>query len=97
MAPHKNNKDYENSNQHYQICSNLYSNNRLYITLMLIVEKIILVKGDSKEAITRMPVEVEGLTAEEFKANVKQLFRCDRVLLTYTVKEEENENENQEK
>lgn len=75
----------------------MYSNNRLYITLMLIVEKIILVKGDSKEAIARTPVEVEGLTAEEFKANVKQLFRCDRVLLTYTVKEEENEDENQEK
>lgn len=75
----------------------MHSNNRLYITLMLIVEKIILVKGDSKEAITRTPVAVEGLTAEEFKANVKQLFRCDRVLLTYTVKEEENENENQEK
>lgn len=75
----------------------MHSNNRLYITLMLIVEKVILVKGDSKEAITRTPVAVEGLTAEEFKANVKQLFRCDRVLLTYTVKEEENENENQEK
>lgn len=75
----------------------MHSNNRLYITLMLIVEKIILVKGDSKEALTRTPVEVERLTAEEFRANVKQLFRCDRVLLTYTVKEEENENENQEK
>lgn len=75
----------------------MHSNNRLYITLMLIVEKIILVKGDSKEAITRTPIEVEWITAEEFKANVKQLFRCDRVLLTYTVKEEESENENQEK
>lgn len=75
----------------------MYSNNRLHIIFMLIVEKVILVKGDSKEAVTRTPVEVEGLTAEEFKANVKQLFRCDRVLLTYTVKEEENENENQEK
>lgn len=73
----------------------MHSNNPLYIILMLIVEKIILVKGDSKEAITRTPVEVEGLTAEEFKSNVKQLFRCDRVLLTYTV--EEDENENQEK
>lgn len=75
----------------------MHPNNRLYIIFMLIVEKIILVKGDSKEAITRTPIEVERLTAEEFKANVKQLFRCDRVLLTYTVKEEENENENQEK
>lgn len=74
----------------------MHSNNRLYIIFMLIVEKIILVKGDSKEAITRTPIEVERLTAEEFKANVKQLFRCDRVLLTYTV-EEEDENENQEK
>lgn len=74
----------------------MHPNNRLHIIFMLIVEKVILVKGDSKEAITRTPVEVEGLTAEEFKANVKQLFRCDRVLLTYTVKEEENENENQE-
>lgn len=64
---------------------------------MLIVEKIILVKGDSKEALTRTPLEVERLTAEEFKANVRQLFRCDRVLLTYTVKEEEDEDENQEK
>lgn len=71
----------------------MHSNNRLYITHMLIVEKIILVKGDSKEALTRTPVEVEGLTAEEFKANVKQLFRCDRVLLTYTVKEDEDENQ----
>lgn len=73
----------------------MHPNNRLYITFMLIVEKVILVKGGSKEAITRTPIEVEGLTAEEFKANVKQLFRCDRVLLTYTV--EEDENENQEK
>lgn len=71
----------------------MHSNNRLYITLMLIVEKIILVKGDSKEAITRTPIEVERLTAEEFKADVKQLFRCDRVLLTYTVKEDEDENQ----
>lgn len=63
---------------------------------MLIVEKVTLVKGDSKEAITRTPIEVERLTAEEFKANVKQLFRCDRVLLTYTV-EEEDENKDQEK
>lgn len=60
---------------------------------MLIVEKIVLVKGDSKEALTRTPVEVERLTAEEFRANVKQLFRCDRVLLTYTVKEDEDENQ----
>lgn len=75
----------------------MHSNNRLYITLMLIVEKVILVKGDSKEALTRTPIEVERLTAEEFRANVKQLFRCDRVLLTYTVREEENEDENQER
>lgn len=71
----------------------MYSNNRLYITPMLIVEKIILVKGDSKEALTRTPVEVERLTAEEFRAKVKQVFRCDRVLLTYTVKEDEDENQ----
>lgn len=64
---------------------------------MLIVEKIVLVKGDSREVVTRTPIEVEWLTAEEFRANVKQLFRCDRVLLTYTVREEENEDENQEK
>lgn len=75
----------------------MHSNNRLYITLMLIVEKITLVKGDSKEALTRTPIEVEWITAEEFRANVKQLFRCDRVLLTYTVREEENEDENQER
>ena len=75
----------------------MHSNNRLYIILMLIVEKVTLVKGDSKEAITRTPVKVEGITAEEFKANVRQLFRCDRVLLTYTVKEDEDEDENQEK
>lgn len=71
----------------------MHPNNRLYIIFMLIVEKITLVKGDSKEAITRTPIEVERLTAEEFKANVKQLFRCDRVLLTYTVEEDENENQ----
>lgn len=60
---------------------------------MLIVEKITLVKGDSKEALTRTPVEVEWITAEEFRSNVKQLFRCDRVLLTYTVKGDEDENQ----
>lgn len=60
---------------------------------MLLIERITLVKGDIKESITKIPVEVEGLTPEELKANVMALFRCDRVLLTYTVKEEENENE----
>lgn len=60
---------------------------------MLLIERITLVKGDVKESITKVPVEVEGLTPEEFKANIMALFRCDRVLLTYTVKEEENENE----
>lgn len=61
---------------------------------MLLIERITLVKGDTKESITKVPVAVENLTPEEFKANVMALFRCDRVLLTYTVKEDEDENEN---
>lgn len=59
---------------------------------MLLIERVTLVKGDIKESITKIPVAVESLTPEEFKANVMALFRCDRVLLTYTVKEEGNEN-----
>ena len=59
---------------------------------MLLIERVTLVKGDIKELITKIPVAVESLTPEEFKANVMALFRCDRVLLTYTVKEEGNEN-----
>lgn len=60
---------------------------------MLLIERVTLVKGDIKESITKVPVAVEGLTPEEFKANVMALFRCDRVLLTYTVKEEEEEDD----
>ena len=59
---------------------------------MLLIERVTLVKGDIKESITKIPVAVESLTPEEFKANVMALFRCDRVLLTYTVKEAGNEN-----
>lgn len=59
---------------------------------MLLIERVILVKGDIKESITKVPIAVEGLTPEEFKANVMALFRCDRVLLTYTVKEGDDEN-----
>lgn len=59
---------------------------------MLLIERVTLVKGDIRESITKIPVAVESLTPEEFKANVMALFRCDRVLLTYTVKEEGNEN-----
>lgn len=59
---------------------------------MLLIERVTLVKGDIKESITKVLIAVEGLTPEEFKANVMALFRCDRVLLTYTVKEEDDEN-----
>lgn len=58
---------------------------------MLLIERVTLVKGDIKESITKFPIAVESLTPEEFKANVMALFRCDRVLLTYTVKEEEDD------
>ena len=60
---------------------------------MLLIERVTLVKGDIKESITKVPIAVEGLTPEEFKANVMALFRCDRVLLTYTVKEEEDDDD----
>lgn len=33
---------------------------------------------------------VEGLTPDEFRLNVMALFKCDRVLLTYTIEEDEN-------
>lgn len=63
---------------------------------MLLIERVTLVKGDIKESITKVPIAVESLTPEEFKANVMALFRCDRVLLTYTVKEEEEDDENKD-
>lgn len=63
---------------------------------MLLIERVTLVKGDIKESITKVPIAVDGLTPEEFKANVMALFRCDRVLLTYTVKEEEDDDENKD-
>ena len=63
---------------------------------MLLIERVTLVKGDIKESITKVPIAVEGLTPEEFKANVMVLFRCDQVLLTYTVKEEEEDDENKD-
>ena len=59
---------------------------------MLLIERVTLVQVDIRESITKIPVAVESLTPKEFKANVMALFRCDRVLLTYTVKEEGNEN-----
>lgn len=59
---------------------------------MLLIERVTLVKGDIKESITKVPIAVKGLTPEEFKANVMALFRCDRVLLTYIVKEGDDEN-----
>lgn len=60
---------------------------------MLVIEKVTLINGEVQDVVNKTPIEVKGLTPEEFKANVKQLFRCDRVLLTYTVKEYEDENQ----
>ena len=61
---------------------------------MLIIERITLVTGDSKESLTKTPVVIDNMTIEQFRDRVMSLFKCDKVLLTYTGKEE-NENEDQ--
>ena len=57
---------------------------------MLRIEKVAIINGEVWDTISKTPILVEGLTPEEFKANVRALFRCDRVLLTYTVVEEDD-------
>lgn len=57
---------------------------------MLRIEKVIIINGEVWDTISKTPIMVSGLTPEEFKAKVMALFGCDRVLLTYTVEEDEN-------
>lgn len=57
---------------------------------MLRIEKVTIINGEVWDAVGKTPILVEGLTPEEFKANVRALFKCDRVLLTYTVEEDDN-------
>ena len=57
---------------------------------MLRIEKVTIINGGVWDTVGKTPILVEELTPEEFKAKVRALFRCDRVLLTYTVEEDEN-------
>ena len=62
---------------------------------MLIIERITLVKGDSKESINMGPIIVENMTVEhidQFREKVKSMLKCDRVLLDYTEEDDEAEN-----
>lgn len=83
-------KEYETSIERFGIHRNLCINNRLYIIRMLRIEKVTIINGEVWDTISKTPIMVSGLTPEEFKANVRALFRCDRVLLTYTVEEDDN-------
>lgn len=60
---------------------------------MLIINRVTLIKGDSKESINKGPIALETMNVEQFREHVKLLFKCDRVLLDYTeVEEDETEN-----
>lgn len=61
---------------------------------MLIINRVTLIKGDSKESINKGgPTALEIMNVEQFREHVKLLFKCDRVLLDYTeVEEDETEN-----
>lgn len=59
---------------------------------MLIINRITLIKGDSKKPINKGPIALETMNVEQFREYVKLLFKCDRVLLDYTEKEDETEN-----
>lgn len=63
---------------------------------MLIINRITLIKGDSKESINKGPIALEIMNVEQFREHVKLLFKCDRVLLDYTEEEEEDETENKD-
>lgn len=62
---------------------------------MLIINRVTLIKGDSKEYINKGPIALEIMSVERFREHVKLLFKCDRVLLDYT-EEEEDETENKD-
>lgn len=62
---------------------------------MLIINRVTLIKGDSKESINKGPIAPEIMNVEQFREHVKLLFKCDRVLLDYT-EEEEDETENKD-
>ena len=60
---------------------------------MLIINRVIVIKGDSKEFINKKgPIAIETMNVEQFREYVKLLFRCDRVLLDYTEDDDETEN-----
>lgn len=59
---------------------------------MLIINRVTLIKGDSKESINKGPIALEIRNVEQFREHVKLLFKCDRVLLDYTEEEYETEN-----
>lgn len=63
---------------------------------MLIINRVTLIKGDSKESINKGPIALETMNVEQFREYVKLLFKCDRVLLDYTEEEEEDETENKD-
>ena len=62
---------------------------------MLIINRVTLIKGDSKESINKGPIALDITNVEQFREHVKLLFKCDRVLLDYT-EEEEDETENKD-
>ena len=63
---------------------------------MLIINRVTLIKGDSKESINKGPIALEIMNVEQFREHVKLLFKCDRVLLDYTEEGEEDETENKD-
>lgn len=63
---------------------------------MLIINRVTLIKGDSKESINKGPIALEIMNVEQFREHVKLLFKCDRVLIDYTEEEEEDETENKD-
>lgn len=63
---------------------------------MLIINRVTLIKGDSKESINKGPIALEIMNVEQFRGHVKLLFKCDKVLLDYTEEEEEDETENKD-
>lgn len=63
---------------------------------MLIINRVTLIKGDSKESINKGPIALEIMNVEQFREHVKLLFKCDRVLLDYTEEEGEDETENKD-
>lgn len=63
---------------------------------MLIINRVTLIKGDSKESINKGPIALEIMNVEQFREHIKLLFKCDRVLLDYTEEEEEDETENKD-